>query len=120
MENNIIFAGFVSDEEKKNLLNRSYCLIMPAVNEPFGLTVIEALYSSCISIISKYSGVYEVAKDCSISCDMNSINDIADSMYEVYINNENIKRKLLSNNILSIFKVENYCSSLLEYIENNL
>ena len=121
MNKNIIFVGFVSDEEKKDLLNRSYSLIMPAINEPFGLTVIEALYCSCISIISKYSGVYEVAKDCSISCDMNNTNDITNAMYEVYINNDNIKRKLLSNdNILSIFKVDSYCLSLLEYIENHL
>lgn len=120
MEKNIVFLGFVSDEEKKDLLNRSYALIMPAINEPFGLTVIEALYSSCISIISKYSGVYEVAKDCSINCDMNSVNDISNAIYEVYINNNNIKRKLLSNNILSIFKVDSYCLSLLEYIENHL
>lgn len=121
MNKNIIFVGFVSDEEKKDLLNKSYSLVMPAINEPFGLTVIEALYCSCISIISKHSGVYEVAKDCSISCDMNNINDISNSMYEVYINNDNIKRKLLSNDdILSIFKVDSYCLSLLEYIENHL
>ena len=120
MENNIIFKGFVSEDEKHDLLNKSYALIMPAVNEPFGLTVIEALYSSCISIISNKSGVYEAVRDYSISCDMNNIDDIAEKIIYVYKNNlkENILSK--SKSILKNFTVETYSSEVLKYIENNL
>ena len=121
MENNIIFKGFVSEEEKHNLLNKSYALIMPAVNEPFGLTVIEALYSSCISIISNKSGVYEVAKDFSISCDMLSIDEISEKIIYIY-NNINLKENILSKSksILNKFTVKTYSLEVLKYIENNL
>ena len=120
MENNIIFKGFVSEEEKHNLLNKSYALIMPAVNEPFGLTVIEALYSSCISIISNKSGVYETVKDYSVSCNMDNIDEIAEKIIYVYYNN--LKESLLSKSksILKTFTVETYTSEVLKYIENNL
>lgn len=121
LENNIIFKGFVSDKEKKELLNKSYALVMPAVNEPFGLTVIEALYSSCISIISNKSGVYEAVKDLSISCDMENINEIADSMMSAY-NNKNIKNNIIysSKSILNIFTVSSYSENVIKYISNHL
>ena len=121
LENNIIFKGFVSEEEKKELLNKSYALVMPAINEPFGLTVIEALYSSCISIISKKSGVYEAAENCSVSCDMENIEDIANAMLSIY-NNEDIKTDLLnaSKSILNIFTVSSYSKNLIKYIINHL
>ena len=121
MDNNIIFKGFISDDEKNDLLNKSYALIMPAVNEPFGLTVIEALYSSCISIISNKSGVYETVKDYSVSCNMDNIDEIAEKIIYVYVNN-NLKESLLykSKSILKTFTVETYTSEVLKYIENNL
>ena len=121
INNNIIFKGYVSEEEKKDLLNKSYALVMPAVNEPFGLTVIEAFYSSCISIISNLSGVYEVAKDYSISCDMKDINSITNAMLKVY-EDENIKKELTksSKEILDTFTPVQYSKNILEYIKNNL
>ena len=121
IEKNIIFKGYISDEEKKYLLNKSYALVMPAINEPFGLTVIEALYSSCISIISNLSGVYEVAKDYSISCDMNDIDSLTDAMLKVY-KNKNIKKELIesSKKILGDFTPAKYTENILDYIKNNL
>lgn len=120
-ENNIIFKGFVSEEEKEELLNNSYALVMPAVNEPFGLTVIEALYSSCISIISNKSGVYEAVKDCSVCCNMEINNEITDAMLLVY-KDINIKNKLLnaSKPILNNFTVSEYSKNVIKYIENHL
>ena len=121
IEKNIIFKGYVSDEEKNDLLNKSYALVMPAINEPFGLTIIEALYSSCISIISNLSGVYEVAKDYSISCDMNDIDSITNAMLKVY-KNKNIKIELIesSKRILDNFTPTKYTENILEYIKNRL
>ncbi len=122
MQKNIIIKGFVSEEEKKELLNNSYALIMPAINEPFGLTVIEALYYSCLSILSSKSGVYEVVQDCSISADMSSIDDISQKISFVYNNIENIKEDILSKSkgILNNFTLEQYCINILKYISDRL
>ncbi|WP_300366624.1 glycosyltransferase family 4 protein [Brachyspira sp.] len=121
LENNIIFKGFVSEEEKNELLNKSYALVMPAINEPFGLTVIEALYCSCISIISNKSGVYEAVKDYSISCNMDNIEDITNSMMLVY-KDKNIKHNIISasKSILYIFTVKIYSENVIKYILNHL
>ncbi|ACN83047.1 glycosyltransferase family 4 protein [Brachyspira hyodysenteriae] len=121
INNNIIFKGFVSDEEKKELLNKSYALVMPAINEPFGLTVIEALYSSCISIISNKSGVYEVVKDLSIGCNMENTDEIVNSMSLAY-KDKNIKNEIInsSKTILDIFTVPSYSENVIKYIVNHL
>ncbi|OEJ13555.1 mannosyltransferase [Brachyspira hampsonii] len=121
MHNNIIFKGFVTDEEKRELMNKSYALIMPAVNEPFGLTVIEALYSSCISIISNKSGVYEAVKDLSINCDMENIDEIENSILLAY-NDKNIKNNIInaSKSILNVFTVSSYSENVIKYISNRL
>lgn len=121
IEKNIIFKGYVSDEEKKYLLNKSYALVMPAINEPFGLTVIEALYSSCISIISNLSGVYEAVKDYSVSCNMNDIDSLTNAMLKVY-KDKNIKIELIesSKKILCDFTPDKYAENILEYIKNHL
>lgn len=121
MNNNIIFKGFVSNEEKKELLNKSYALVMPAVNEPFGLTVIEALYSSCISIVSNKSGAYEIVKDLSISCNMENTNEIVNAMLLAY-EDKNIKNSIINSSkpILDIFTVSSYSENVIKYIVNHL
>ena len=117
LEENIIFKGFVSEEEKKELLNKSYALVMPAINEPFGLTVIEALYCSCISIISNKSGVYEAVKDYSISCNTENIEEIYKSMLLSY-KDKRIKEKFLelSKPSIHIFTVSSYSENIIKYI----
>ncbi|WP_304332832.1 glycosyltransferase, partial [Brachyspira innocens] len=117
LEENIIFKGFVSEEEKKELLNKSYALVMPAINEPFGLTVIEALYCSCISIISNKSGVYEAVKDYSISCNTENIEEIYKSMLLSY-KDKGIKEKFLelSKPSIHIFTVSSYSENIIKYI----
>lgn len=117
LEENIIFKGFVSEEEKKELLNKSYALVMPAINEPFGLTVIEALYCSCISIISNKSGVYEAVKDYSISCNTENIEEIYNAMLLSY-KDKGIKEKFLELSKPSIhnFTVSSYSENIIKYI----
>ena len=117
LEENIIFKGFVSEEKKKELLNKSYALVMPAINEPFGLTVIEALYCSCISIISNKSGVYEAVKDYSISCNTENIEEIYKSMLLSY-KDKGIKEKFLelSKPSIHIFTVSSYSENIIKYI----
>lgn len=36
------FTGYISDEEKANLMKASECVVVPSRNEPFGIVVLEA------------------------------------------------------------------------------
>ena len=56
----VIFPGFLRGEKLKSLYEVSDLLVMPSINEPFGLVVLEALSHQTPVILSKTSGVSEV------------------------------------------------------------
>lgn len=60
---NIIFLGFVKFHMAKTLYSESDLFILPAVSEPFGMTVLEAMVSGTPVLISKTTGVGEALKN---------------------------------------------------------
>jgi glycosyltransferase involved in cell wall biosynthesis len=60
LSSKVIFPGFLRDEKLKALYEVSDLLVMPSVNEPFGLVALEALSHQTPVILSKSSGVAEV------------------------------------------------------------
>jgi glycogen(starch) synthase len=57
----VVFLGHVSDEERAVLLATASVFVLPSVVEPFGIAALEALVSGLPTIVSKTSGVAEVA-----------------------------------------------------------
>ncbi|HKI88189.1 MAG TPA: glycosyltransferase, partial [Draconibacterium sp.] len=58
------FYGMVGGEQKLDLLSHSKALIFPVLwNEPFGLAVIESLYSGCPVFGTKYGALPELVKN---------------------------------------------------------
>ncbi len=60
----VSFLGHISEAEKKRLYAASDVFVMPSVSEPFGITALEAMASGTPCIISKTSGVSEIAGNC--------------------------------------------------------
>ena len=60
----VTFWGFVPEDEKPRIYSHCDAYVMPSVSEPFGITALEAMASGTPCIISKTSGVTEVAKNC--------------------------------------------------------
>lgn len=60
LQNNIMFAGKVSNDEAQKLFAQADCFVMPSLSEPFGLVALEAIAQGTPVIISKQSGVSEV------------------------------------------------------------
>lgn len=50
------FAGFVTDEEKHELLSRSWLLLIPSLKEGWGLSVIEAASHGTPGVAFRYAG----------------------------------------------------------------
>lgn len=63
IENNVFFLGYVDDVSMKKLYSRADVFVMPSVFEPFGITALEAMAAGTPTIISKTSGVSEVARN---------------------------------------------------------
>ncbi|MGI0151932.1 MAG: glycosyltransferase family 4 protein, partial [Thermoplasmata archaeon] len=59
----VLFLGRVTNEERSLLLARASVFVQPSVVEPFGIAALEAMAAGVPTIVSKTSGVAEVAKD---------------------------------------------------------
>jgi len=78
----VIFTGFVPEENLPELYALSDVYVLPSVSEPFGITVLEAMASGTPTIVSKESGVIEIAKHC-IKVDFWDVDDIANKIISV-------------------------------------
>ena len=58
----VVFHGFVSDEQLKDLYEKSHVFLMPA-KQGYGLPAIEALYQKLGLVVSEESGVIELLED---------------------------------------------------------
>lgn len=63
IQKNMIFPGFVELNKAMQYYRISDLFVLPAVSEPFGITVLEAMSSGTPSIISKTTGVGEALKN---------------------------------------------------------
>ena len=61
IEENVIFEGFIPDEELGDYFNSADVFTSPSINEPFGLTITEALESGTPVVATK-SGVNEIVE----------------------------------------------------------
>lgn len=57
---NVLFSGFVRDQQRNRLLERADVFVMPSLSEPFGLVALEAAQYNTPVIISKNAGASEV------------------------------------------------------------
>jgi glycosyltransferase involved in cell wall biosynthesis len=76
---NVLFAGFLRDEEIHRAYRMADLYVMPSVSEPFGITPLEAVMNRTPVIVSKQSGVKEVLKHC-LQVDFWDIDQMANKM----------------------------------------
>jgi len=63
LENEVILAGYVSNEEQARYYSSALALVMPSLYEGFGLPLVEAMACGCPVIASNTSSLPEVAGD---------------------------------------------------------
>jgi glycosyltransferase involved in cell wall biosynthesis len=59
----IIYAGYVSDEQKVVMLQNAIALVFPSLIEGFGLPIVEAMSVGCPVITTRCSSIPEVGAD---------------------------------------------------------
>ena len=52
LQNNVVFVGFVSEDEKQKLLAESNALLFPSTTEGFGLVILEAFQQKKPALVS--------------------------------------------------------------------
>ena len=93
LEKDIIFTGYVPEEDLILLYNAAKIFIYPSLYEGFGLPVLEAMACGTPVITSQNSALQEIAKDAAILIDPLSEGDMARNCYEL-LSNPSLQERL--------------------------
>lgn len=115
---NIIFTGYIPDEEIPILYKNALLYVFPSLYEGFGTPIIEAQYSGCPIVCSDISVFREIAGNGAEFCkpDAQSIS----KKLEYLIKNTNIREKLIKYGYANVrrFSLENVSKQLKNIIND--
>ncbi len=92
---NIVFTGFVSDEELKWLYQNAVCYVLPSLSEGFGLPGLEAMAHGCPVASSNATCLPEVYQDAALYFDPLKPEDIAEKV-QLILDDKNLVNELVS------------------------
>lgn len=115
INSDIIFTGYVNDNELKSLYCNADLFIYPSYYEGFGLPPLEAMACGCPVVVSNMSSLPEVCGDAAIYIDPYDIDSIMDGMYKV-LSDEKLRKTLFSKGLdrIKIFNWDRCAEKVLE------
>jgi glycosyltransferase involved in cell wall biosynthesis len=94
LDDNIIFKGYVSDNELTSLMNNAEAFVYVSFYEGFGLPPLEAMSLGCAVIVSDIPAHREVCGNAALYADPYSVEDIKNKINDILLNDK-LKRKLI-------------------------
>lgn len=89
IKENIVFTGYVTDTELRELYSHSAAFVFPSLFEGFGLPILEALSCDTLVITSNRTSLPEVGGEAVLTFDPTKIEELADLMLQVSLNRNN-------------------------------
>jgi len=99
--NEIQELGFVSEEEKWELLKNADVFVFPTLYEGFGIPILEAQSVGCPVVAANNSSIPEVAGESALLVDHQSVDNIAESIYKL-ISNETLKNAIINKGLKNV------------------
>jgi glycosyltransferase involved in cell wall biosynthesis len=93
LQKDVIFTGYVPDEDLPALYNAADLFVYPSLYEGFGLPPLEAMACGTPVITSNTSSLPEVVGDAGIMVNPYDVDELANKMYEV-LTNEGLRKEL--------------------------
>lgn len=87
-KNDIIFTGFINEEDKSYLYNLAEVFVYPSFFEGFGLPPLEAMACGVPTIVSNKSSLSEVVGKSAIMIDPQNIDELSFAIKEILENHE--------------------------------
>ncbi|MDQ1275375.1 MAG: hypothetical protein QG610_948, partial [Euryarchaeota archaeon] len=94
LQKDIIFAGYVSENELAEIYNAVDLFVFPSLYEGFGIPPLEAMACGTPVITSNTSSLPEVVGDAAIQADPYNTEKFVEEMYEV-LTNEDLKKEMI-------------------------
>ena len=86
--NEVVFAGFVTEEDLVGFYNAAELFVYPSLYEGFGLPVLEAMICGTPVITSPCGSIPEIAGDAALMVDPHDVDTIAAAMMKVMTDKE--------------------------------
>jgi len=90
---NIIFTGYIEDDELASLYSGSFCFAYPSLYEGFSIPPLEAMKCGCPVITSNNSSLPEVVGECGIMIDIYDEFAMSNALSKMYFD-EDFRQKL--------------------------
>ena len=121
LENEIILAGFISEELKTYLYNNADFFVYPSLYEGFGLPVLEAMGAGNAVLASNAASIPEVGGDVCLYFDPSSVEDLVNKLQFMVENpswnDENREKRLVHFNNFSWDKTAKDTLAAYKYFE---
>lgn len=118
---NIIFTGYVSDEDLVELYQAAKCFVYPSIYEGFGMPPLEAMASGCATIVSHSSSLPEVCGDACLYVNPFNIESISAGLVRL-IDNERLRMELVERGFerIKLFSWQQSSEKLMKIIEESI
>jgi len=115
LQKDVIFAGYVSENELAEIYNAVDLFVFPSLYEGFGLPPLEAMACGTPVITSNTSSLPEVVGDAAITVDPYDSDKFAEEMYEM-LTNEDLRKEMIKKGLerSSLFKWEDSAKKTLK------
>lgn len=119
LNNDVLFTGFIKDEQLSFLYEKAIALVYPSLLEGFGLPILEAMYSKLPVITSNYGALKEVSGGATLLINPNSSIDLSNAMNKIY-SNIPFRDYLIGKGLerLKMFSWDKAAKEVLEIINN--
>lgn len=97
-DKDIIYRGYVSDEELVTLYKNAGCFVMPSFEEGFGIPLLEAMALGCPVVSSNAGSLPEIGGDAAIYFDPHSEKDIITKISMV-LEDEDLRKNLIKKGL---------------------
>lgn len=97
-DKNIIYKGYVSDEELVTLYKNARCLVMPSFEEGFGIPLLEAMALSCPVVSSNAGSLPEIGGDAAIYFDPHNQQDMINKISKI-LSDEDLRKDLIKKGL---------------------
>lgn len=95
LQKEVIFMGYVTEEEKKYLYSKADVFIYPSLYEGFGIPVLEAQVYGCPVVASNTSSLPEVVGKGGIMVNPYNVDEIREAIEKI-IFNKDLRKKLIN------------------------
>ena len=118
LPNNIVFTGYVDDDELVELYNKAKLFVYPSFFEGFGIPPLEAQACGCPVICSDKTSLPEVGKDSVIYCNPYDKNDITEKI-DLVLSDDKLQKELITKGFQNIkrFSWEKSAQEIIKVIE---